>query len=96
MSILAHDSDIIIDHGVGAPEHGRDIVDGINNNETRFISILMENLQLNCYKGYDNNMATCTTTHKEDVSIVKELKKTIPIKHKRMVIFINASIKTCY
>ena len=36
LSIFAHAYKIIFDCGVGAPVHGREVVDGINSNENNF------------------------------------------------------------
>ena len=40
-SMLAHSYNIIIDHGVGAPVHGIEVVYGLNYTYKRFISMLI-------------------------------------------------------
>ena len=37
LSILSHAYNIVIDSGVGAPGHGKDIVDGLNAADKRFL-----------------------------------------------------------
>ena len=63
LSILTHACGITTDHGVGAPGHVQDIVDGINATEKWFISMLMENVKLPGYKRYEKQMEMYTTTH---------------------------------
>ena len=64
---MAHIYGIIIYFGVGTPGNGRDIFDGLNVTDKRFISISMENTQFNCSKGYNNQMEMYTTVQKEYV-----------------------------
>ena len=40
LSMLAHTYNIIIDHGVGAPGHGRKVVDGLNDIYNFFLTML--------------------------------------------------------
>ena len=37
LSILSHAYNIVIDSGVGAPVHGKDVVDGLNAADKRFL-----------------------------------------------------------
>ena len=44
--MLSHAYNIIIDCCDGAPGHGREVVNGLNATDKRFISMLMTNFQL--------------------------------------------------
>ena len=44
--MLAHACNIIIDRGVGAPGHGREVVDVLNATDKKYISMLMTTVQL--------------------------------------------------
>ena len=44
--MLAHVYRMIVYHCVGAPGHGREVVDGLNATNKSIISMLMENVQL--------------------------------------------------
>ena len=56
MSLLDFAWNIIIDHVIGAPGHGQDIVDKLNGTDKRPISMLVANVQLNGFKGYYENI----------------------------------------
>ena len=56
LSILDHTYDIIIYRVIGAPRHGREIVDGIYTTDKIFIPLLMKNSQFLGSKGYDYQM----------------------------------------
>ena len=75
LSIFDHYYDIIINSGIVATGHGQDVVDGLNANEKPFISMLMENVKFSSAEGYDGQVEMHTTTHKEDVSLKKELQQ---------------------
>ena len=40
--MLSHTYNILIDCGVGATGHGKDVVDGLNATDKRFITILIQ------------------------------------------------------
>ena len=46
MSILSQFYSIIIDRGISAPGHGKEVVNGINDIDKRYIYQLMSNIQL--------------------------------------------------
>ena len=45
-SMLFHAYKILIDSGVGAPGHGKYVVDGLNTNGKRFLTMLMKTVKL--------------------------------------------------
>ena len=72
---MDHTYDIIIYRVIGAPRHGREIVDGIYTTDKIFIPLLMKNSQFLGSKGYNYQMEIYTTIQKEDVSLEKQFQK---------------------
>ena len=56
---------------IGVPEHGRELLDGINSNEESFLSQLMSSVQLTGEKRCDTQMVMHTGTHTFDVILYK-------------------------
>ena len=46
MSVMPQFYSVIIDRGISAPGHGKEVVDGINVIDNRYIYQLMSNVQL--------------------------------------------------
>ena len=46
MSVLSQCYSVIIDQGISAPGHDKEVVDGINEIDNRYIYKLMSNVQL--------------------------------------------------
>ena len=46
MSVMSQTYSIIIDCGISAPGHGKEVVDGLNAFDKRYIYQLMANVQL--------------------------------------------------
>ena len=61
-SMLAHAYDIIIDHNVRYPGHGREVVDDFNSTEKRFLSIFMTTMKILDRAVYDAHMEIHTPT----------------------------------
>ena len=66
---------MIINRGISVPGHGREVVDGLNATEKRFILKLIFTVQLNGSQRFDKKMAMHTSKHNNDVSLSQELKK---------------------
>ena len=64
LQMLAYAYNIIIYRGVGAPGHGRDVLDSLNTTAISPLSMLMSKTQLFGSRGYDNKMTINTSTHK--------------------------------
>ena len=58
---------IIIDRGISAPGHVREVVDGINSTYKRLIFHFMENFQIPGSKLFDAQMEVQTATQNTDV-----------------------------
>ena len=77
LSMLEHAYNIIIDHGVGAPEHVREVFDGLNATEKGFLSMLITTVQLTGVADYNSQMAMHTSTANIDISLEREFQKHI-------------------
>ena len=53
MSVFSQCYSIIIDRGISAPGHGKEVVDGINYIDKLYIYQLMSNVQLPVFKKID-------------------------------------------
>ena len=67
--MLAHAYNIITDRGVGAPGHVREVVDGFNATNKRFILMLMKTVKLPGASDYDSQMAMHNSTANTDISL---------------------------
>ena len=65
---------IIIDRGISAPGHGKEVVDGINAVDKRYIYQLMSKVQLPGSVIFDSQIKMHTGTENKYVSLAKEFK----------------------
>ena len=72
LSMLAHAYNIIIDSGVGEPGHGRYFVDGLNDTNKKFLSMLTTNVKLPGAAAYELERAMHTSTEKTDIGLARE------------------------
>ena len=72
---------IITDQGISAPGHGKEVVDGPNAVDKRYIYQLMPTVQLNVSNRFDSQMKIHTGTPKYDVSLAKQFKHYLPKEH---------------
>ena len=75
MSVLYQCHSIIIDRGISAPGHGKEVVDGINAIEKRYIYQLMSNVKLIVSRTFYSQILIHSCTPKNDVSMAKEFQK---------------------
>ena len=66
---------IIIDRGISAPGHGKEVVYGLNTVDKRYIYQLMSTIQLYVSKIFDSHMQMNTGNQKYDVSLAKEIQR---------------------
>ena len=71
MSLWSQDFSVIIDRGISAPGHAREVVDGLKVIDKRFIYQLMSTVQLSGAKSYETKMVMHTRTRTYDVSLDK-------------------------
>ena len=70
--MLEHAYNIIIDCVVVAPGHVREIVDGLNATDKRFLSMLMTNVQLPGASAYYSQMTIHTSTSNTDITLASK------------------------
>ena len=64
----------IIDHGISAPRHGREVVDGLNTTDKRFLFQLISTMQLMAAKGYSIQMGIYSGTPISGVILARNFK----------------------
>ena len=62
---------IIIDWGISAPGHGKEVADGLNAVVKRYIYQLMSTVKLPVSKRFDSQMQMHNSNPKDDVSLAK-------------------------
>ena len=72
---MAHANNITIDHGVGDPGYGREVVDDLNESDKRFWTMLMTTLKLPSTTGLKKQIPTNTSTVNNDMSLSQEFQK---------------------
>ena len=71
MSVLSQCLSLIIDRGISAPGHGKDVVDGLNSIDKRYMYQLMCTVQLPGSKKSDSQILMYSCTPIKDVSLAK-------------------------
>ena len=83
MSVMSQTYSIIIDQGISAPGHGKEVVDGLNAVDKRFIYQLMSKFQLPGSIRFDSQIKIHTGTENKDVSLAKEFKNHLEGEHRQ-------------
>ena len=73
--ILSWAYNILFDSDVGAPGHGKYVVDGLNASNKRFLKILMTNVQLTSDDTNNSQMFMHITISNKDMSITRVFQK---------------------
>ena len=60
---------VIIERGISAPGHGREVVDGLNSIDKMFLFQLVSTVQFTGENFYDTHMVIHTGTHTSDGSL---------------------------
>ena len=68
---MFHCYSFIIDQGIIATGHGKEVVDGLNDVDKRYIYQLMSNVQLPGTNIFDSQIQIYTGNQKNDVSLAK-------------------------
>ena len=69
MSVMSQTYSLIIDCGISAPGHGKEVVDGLNDVDKRYIYQLMSKVQLPGSVRFDSQIKMHTGTENKDVSL---------------------------
>ena len=83
MSLISHTYSLIIDRGISAPGHGKEVVDGLNAVDKGYIYQLMSKVQLPGSIRFDSQIKTHTGTEKKDVSLAMEFKDYLEGEHRK-------------
>ena len=82
--MLAHTYNVIINSGVGSTGHEIEFVDGLNDTEKRFLSMLMTTVKFPGAEAYDPRMEINTSTVSTDISLAREFQKNFHNQHLKM------------
>ena len=74
---------IIIDRGISATGHGKEMADGLNAVDKRYIYQLMSKVQLPGSVRFDSQIKMHTGTEKKYVSLAKEFKDHLEGEHRQ-------------
>ena len=74
MSVMSQCYSIIIDRGISAPGHGKEVVDGLNDVDKRYTYQLMSKVQLPGSVIFYSHIKIHTGTENKDASLSKEFK----------------------
>ena len=83
MSVMSQTYSIIIDRGISEPGHGKEVVDGLNDVDKRYIYQLMSKIQLPGSIRFDSQIKMHTGTENKDVSLAKEFKDHMEGEHRQ-------------
>ena len=78
---------IIIDQGISAPGHGKEVVDGLNDVDNCYIYQLMSTVQLTGSNMFDSQMKMHNDNQKDDVSLAKEFQHHLKKEHCKNGVF---------
>ena len=77
LSVLSHAYNIVIDHRVEAPGHGKYIVDGLSDTKKSFLTMLMKTVQLPGASTNESQMVMHTTMSNTDIRLERLFQKHI-------------------
>ena len=83
MSAMSQTYSIIIDRGISAPGHGKEVVDGLNAVDKIYIYQLMSKVQFPGSVIFDSQIKIHTGTENKDVSLAKEFKNNLEEEHRQ-------------
>ena len=81
MSFMSQCYSIIIDRGISAPGHVKEVADSLNAIDKCYIYQLMSNVQLPGSETFDSQILMHSCTQKNDVILAKEFQKCISKEH---------------
>ena len=83
MSVMSQCYSIIIDSGISAPGHGKEVVYGLNDVDKSYIYQLMSTIQLTGSNRFDSQMQMHTSIQKYDVNLDKEFQEHLTKEHQK-------------
>ena len=82
MSVISQTYSLIIDRGISAPGHGKEVVDVINAVDKRYIYQLMSKVQLPGSIRFDSHIKIHTCTENEVICLAREFKNHLEGEHR--------------
>ena len=83
MSVTSQIYSIIIDRGISAPGHGKEVFDGFNDFDKSYIYQLMSKVQLPGSVRFDSEIKMYTGTENKDISLAQEIKNNLEEEHRQ-------------
>ena len=83
MSVKSKYYSIILDRGISAPGHDKEVVDGLNGVDKRYIYQSMSTVQLPGSNRLYFKMQMCTCNQKDNVSLAKEFQHHLTKDHRK-------------
>ena len=83
MSFIYQCYSIIIDQGIIAPGHVKEVVDGLNAVDKRYIYQFTSTVQFNGWNIFDSQMQIHTGNQKYDVRLTKEFQHHLTKEHRK-------------
>ena len=83
MSVMSQTYSIIIDRGISATGHWKEVVDGLNYVDKHYIYQLMCKVKLHGSVRFDSQIKIHTGTENKDVSLAKEFKDHLGGEHRQ-------------
>ena len=81
MLVMSQCYSIIIYQGISAPGHGKEVADGLNAVDKRYIYQLMSDFQLPGSNRFDSQMKIHTDNHSNDSSLSREFQHYLTKEH---------------
>ena len=78
---------VIIDRGISAPGHGKEVVYGLNAVDNRYIYLFMSNVKLPGSNIFDSQTQMHTGNQNDDVSLAKEFQHHLTKEHRKNGVF---------
>ena len=75
MSVMSQCHSVIIDWGIIAPGHVKEVVDGLNVVDNSYIYKLMSNFKLTGSNRFDSQIQMRTGNQNDDISLAKEFQQ---------------------
>ena len=83
MSVISQIYSLIIYRGISAPGQGKEVVDGLNAVDKRYIYQLMSKVQIPGSIRFDSHIKIHTGTEKKDASLARKFKDHLEGEHRK-------------
>ena len=87
ISVISQCYSIIIDLGISAPGHGKEVIDGLNDVDKRHIYKLMSTVQFPASNRFYSHMKMHTGNQKYNISLAKEFQHHLTNEHRKNCMF---------